>query len=203
MNVSGISTPVIEGRRLALNALPFFITLKEVCIIGFVKFRRYVGGDGRIDLGCGRPNVAQVDRLALRVHSQRFARQINFCAARQSIGHHQSGRSQVIGLHQRMHAPLKVAIARDNGRYGQFVGLYTFFKFCRQRTAVANTGGAAVPGQGKAQLGQRLHQTCLFQISSDHAGTGGQTGLDPGPGAQAACYGFFGKQSCPQHDERV
>ena len=98
-----------------------------------------------------------------------------------------------------MHAAFKVAVAADH-RCGHQVGLADRLGHrVRQRPGIADAGGAAVTGQGEAQLVQRLVQAGLLQIVGNHLRTRRQRGLDPRTHLKPARHGLLGNKPGTDH----
>ena len=84
--------------------------------------------------------------------AQRFRRQIDIHRARQRIGDHQRRRGQIICLHQRIDAPLEIAIAAEHGGHHQIFFRHRLAHRVGQRSAVADAGGAAESHQVEVEL---------------------------------------------------
>ena len=73
------------------------------------------------DFGAARPDILQVHRLILVVVAQRLAVHVDARGAGRGEGDHQRWRGQPVGLDQRVHAALEVAVAGQHRRYDQVV----------------------------------------------------------------------------------
>ena len=73
----------------------------------------------------------------------------------------------------------------------------------QQRPAVADAGGAAVAHQVEAEFVQVGGETGALVVVGDHLGAGGQGGLDPRLGGQAAVNSITGQQASADHDPRI
>ena len=148
-----------------------------------------LGGDGladrRVDLLRRRPDVLEVDRLAVLAGAQRLGGDVGQHRARQRVGHHQRRRGQVVGLDLGVDATLEVAVAREHRRHHELAVGDRLGDRVRQRAGIADAGGAAIADQVEADLVERALQVGLGQIVGDHARARGQRGLDPGLAGQA------------------
>jgi len=70
--------------------------------------------------------------------------QVYIYRASQGISHYQRGRSQIVGAHMRVDAPLEVAIPAEHRRRHEVGLLHGLGDWRCQRAAVADAGGAAV-----------------------------------------------------------
>ncbi|MNG03796.1 hypothetical protein D3C84_868910 [compost metagenome] len=123
---------------------------------------------GSSDFLGARPDVFQVNQIAVLILAQRLAAEVDAHGAGQRIGDHQWRRGQPVGFHQRMDPAFEVAVARQHRGHGQVGFLDGFFDRFRQRPGVTDAGGAAIADQGKTQFIQILRQAGSLVVVGDH-----------------------------------
>src|SRR6185295_9441845 len=79
------------------------------------KFARDVLGDELLDLDRGRPDILQVDELAVAAGSDRFLGKILLHRAGERVGDDQRRRGEVVGLHVGADAAFEVAVPGQHG----------------------------------------------------------------------------------------
>ena len=142
-----------------------------------------------------RPDVAQENIFAGRVLAQGFMSEVHVDAPGDGVSHHQRRRRQIVGLHQRIHAALEIPVAGEHGGHRQLLFGHARGDFFRQRTAVADTRGAAVAHQVEFQRFERGQQSRLAQIIHHHLRSRSETRLHPGFGSEPALDRFLCDQA--------
>ena len=202
LDISGVCLPHIGRGLRHLDGLPLLVTGKYFGVF-LVEHAGADLGHGIGDFFLAGPDIAQVHRLAIFAGAQRVTADIYSYSACQGISDNQRWRGQPVGFHQRVNAPFKVAVTGQDRGYGE-VGLGNgFFNRLGQWPGVADTGGAAIAHQGKAQLVEVGRQAGGFVIVGDHLGAWCQGGLDPRLAGQAFLHGFFRHQACGHHHAGV
>ena len=148
---------------------------------------------GRIDVGinhllhlCGiRPNLGEVDVLAVTALTQRLRLEIEVHGTGEGVGDDQRWTRQVVHLHIGVDATLKVAITRKHRGNSKVVGVDRRRDLLVERTGVSDTGGAAVANGVKTEVFQIRVEAGLLVIVSDDLRTRRQSGLHPGLRLQA------------------
>ena len=161
-----------------------------------------VANDLRDFLG-GRPDVLQVDRVAVLVGAERVLGDVHQQRTGDGIGDDQRRRGQVVGAHVRVDAALEVAIAGQH-RAGDQVAIGDGLgDFLRQRAGVADAGCAAVADEVEAEGVEIVLQVGLRQIVGDDLGARRQRGLHPRLDGQALGDGVAGNEAGGNHHARV
>ena len=145
----------------------------------------------------------QEHRIAVPVVAERLGGQILGDRSGQRIGDDQRRRGQVVRLHVGRHAAFEIAVAGQHRGGDQSLVVDGLGDRRRQRTGIADAGGAAEADQVEADLVEFLLQTRLVEILGDHLAAGGERGLDPGLLLQAAPVGVAGKQPGAHQHARV
>ncbi len=102
------------------------------------------------DLFVARPDVAEVDRLAVLVVADGILGEVDVDRAGQGVGNDQRRGSQIVGFDIGWIRPSKLRLPDKHGGDGQIVVVDGLADLFRQRAAVSDAGGAAVPGEGEA-----------------------------------------------------
>ena len=110
LDVAGAIVPGIGRIGRYLDAAPAGIAF-EHSGIGLLEHGWLDRGQGRLDFGLGRPDVAEKNRLARAVLAKRLLVEIDVHPTSQSKGHHQGRRSQIVGANLRVHSAFEVAVA--------------------------------------------------------------------------------------------
>ncbi|MCY1501117.1 hypothetical protein D9M68_351800 [compost metagenome] len=141
--------------------------------------------------------------MAVLALAQGLAGEVQAYAAGQGVGHHQGRRCQPVGLHQRVHPALEVAVAGKHRGHGQVGLLDGLLDGVEQRSRVADAGGATVADQVEAKLVQVGRETGGLEVLGHHLGAGGQGGLDPGLAAEALFHRLLRQQAGGHHHTGV
>ncbi len=126
-----------------------------------------------------RPDVAEVDGLAVAALAERFGRQVDVHPAGERVGNYQRRRRQVVGADLRMDAALEIAVPRQHRRHDHVVlgnGVGDFFG---QRTAVADASRATVTDQVETECVEIGLKAGLGEIVGDDFRTWSEARLDP------------------------
>ena len=161
LNVSRGVLPWVKRAAGHGNGIPSGVAVPGILVTLAEHLRADGAAQGFTHFRLRRPDVAQVDGVALAVFAQRFGGQVDIHGARQRVSHHQRRRRQVIRAHLGMHAALKIAIAGKHRRGHQLALGHRARHFRRQRPAVADARGAAITHQVEVQTGERLEQSRL------------------------------------------
>src|SRR5690606_30056669 len=100
-------------------------------------------------------------------------------------------------------AAFEVAVTGQHRGDREVVVVDRLGNLLRQRTGVANAGGAAVADEVEAQLVQVRGQAGTLVVVGDDLGPGGQRGLHPRLAGQPLLHRLLGQQGRTQHDRRV
>src|SRR5262249_52944809 len=104
------------------------------------------------DLGLGRPDVLQVDRVAVLVGAQGVPGDVHLHGAREGVRDDQRRGGQVVHLDVGVDAALEVPVAGEDRSDREVVVVDGLGDLLRQRAGVADAGGAAVTDQVEADL---------------------------------------------------
>ena len=173
LHIGAARIPAIGvAARFNANGLPLRRALEDIAIAFLEHLTRHSGVNRVVHFLLRRPDILEVDRLAIAARANRFFRQILADGAGQRIGHHQRGRGEVIGAHIGMHAAFEVAIARQHRNADQLVVFNRIHNGIRQRAGIADAGGAAIAHRLEAKRIQMRRQPRLVQIFRHHLGSG-------------------------------
>jgi hypothetical protein len=103
------------------------------------------------DLARGRPDVLQMDRLAVLRGAERLGGDVDVHVAGDGIGDHERRRGEVVRPHVGVHPSLEVAVAREHGYRDQIGLMHRLRDVLGQRARVADAGGAAVADEVEAE----------------------------------------------------
>ena len=109
--------------------------------------------------------------------------------------HHQRRRGKIVRLHIGRDAALEVAVAGQHRGGDQPLVVDRLGDRRRQRTGIADAGGAAEADEVKADLVEFFLQAGLFEIFGNDLRAGSQRGLDPGLLLETAQVGVAGQQA--------
>ena len=195
LNIGGADVPGVGLAAGHLDALPGLVALEHVGVAGGEHLVRHVLALEGGDLFVGRPDVLQIDGLAVLAFAERLGGQIDLHRAGQGVGDHQGRRGQIVGPHVGVHPAFEVAVARQHRAGHQVALLDGLGNGFRQRPGIADAGGAAIAHQVEAERVQRLGQARALQIVGDHLRAGRQRGLHPRLDLQALFDGLLGHQA--------
>ena len=178
-NVSGIVFPRVSLALRNRQPAPALVSRVHLGIALAKHLRRNRARHRLLDFLLRRPDVGQVDGLAVFASSDGILAQIDVNASREREGHHQRRRHQVVGAHFRVDSALKVAIAGEHRSNDQILLVDFFRNFNRQRAGVSDAGGAAVADDVKLQLLQIRHQPGFFEIVEHNFRPGSERSFHP------------------------
>ena len=93
--------------------------------------------------------------------------QIGIHRARERISNDQRRRGQVIGAHVGVDPPFEIAVAGEHGGGDEILLVDRLGNLGRERTGIADAGGAAEPDEIVAKLVEVLLQPGLFEVVGD------------------------------------
>ena len=150
-----------------------------------------------------RPDVLEEHVVAVVVLAERLGLEVEVHGAGERVGDDQRRGGQVVHLHVGGDAALEVAVAREHRGHREVVVVDGLRDGVRQRTGVADAGGAAVADQEEAQLLQVRPDAGLVVVVADHLRARRHRRLDPRLGGQALLDGVAGQQRGAEHHRRV
>ena len=153
-------------------------------------------GDELLNLGRRRPDVLEVNRLAIAAGAQRLGRQIEIQRAGERIGNDERRRGEEVHLHFRMHAAFEVAIAGQHRARDHIACLHGIGDLRLQRTGVADAGRAAVADRIEADRFEISGEAGLRQVVGHDARARREAGLHPRLRRQAALARVACEQAC-------
>ncbi len=150
-----------------------------------------------------RPDVGEVDRLAVLAGAKGVFVQVEVDAASDSEGDDERRGHQVVGADFGVHTAFEVAIAGENGGDHKVLFFNGVRDFRQQRAGVADAGSAAVADEVELELFQIRHESGAGEVVCDDFRAGGERALDPGLGGEAFLDGFLSQQACCHENGRV
>ena len=203
LDVSGVRIPLVEISSGNLKPLPHLVSFFDVGVFLFVHFGLDGLPDSLLDLLLGRPDILQVDRLAVRIVGQRLRSQVDVHTPGQRIRYHQRRRCQVIGLSQRVDPAFEVPVATENCGGDQIAFLDRLGNRLRQWAAVPDAGSAAKPDHVEAKRFQVREQSGFLQILRDDPRAGRKARLDVRLDLEPPFHCFLGDQTGGDDHRRV
>ena len=132
----------------------------------------------RISSGDGQMSARKTGVAVRRRCPSGSRGQVDVDPTGQGEGHDQRRRREVARARERMDPALEVAVARQDGRHDQVVGLDRLGDRRVERAGVADAGRAAVAGEGEAEGLERGHQPGRLEVAGDRLGARRERGLD-------------------------
>ena len=203
LNVGRAHVPAIGFAFHGFDLAPVGVALEHVGVAFLEDRRGHELLHQRVDLFGGRPDVLQVNRLAVLAIAERFDREILGHRSGQRIGHHQRRRREVIGLHVRADAAFEIAVTRQHGGGNDAVVVNRSRNLFRQRAGIADAGRASKAHQIEADLVEIELQTGVGEILRDHLTARCQRGLHPRLCGEAFGGGVTRQQSRPDQHARI
>ena len=179
LDVGGLGVPVVglalgDGQRG-----PAVVAVEDRRVARLEQLAADRPADGLGHLGRRRPDLGEVDRVAVAVLAQRLGGEVDVDPPGQGVGDHQRRRGEVARPDLGVDAPLEVAVAREHRRRDQAVLLDGVGDRLGQRARVADAGGAAVAHQVEAQPVEVLREAGAVEVAGHRAAAGGEAGLHP------------------------
>ena len=129
--------------------------------------------------------------------------EIGIHRARERIGDDQRRRGQIVRAHVGVDAAFEIAIAGQHRRGDQILVVDGLGDLRRERTGIADAGGAAEADQVVAELVEVLLQAGFVEIFGDHLRARRQRGLDPRLDGEALGHRLARQQPGADHHVRV
>ena len=156
-----------------------------------------------VDLAARRPDVLEEDLLALLVEAERLLDEIGIHRARERIGDDQRRRREVVRAHVGVDAAFEIAVAGQHRRGDQILVVDGLGNLRRQRSRIADAGGAAEANEIVAELVEVLLQARLVEILGDHLRARRERGLHPRLDGEALGHRLAGEQARAHHHARI
>ena len=155
------------------------VAVEHVGVAVEEQLARDVLDDELLDLLRGRPDVLQVDGLAVAAGAERLLGEVLLHRAGERVGDDERRRGEVVRLHVGADAAFEVAVAGQHGGGDDAVLVDGGGDLRRQRAGVADAGGAAEADEIEAELVEVGLQAGLVEIGGDDLRSGRQRGLHP------------------------
>ncbi len=203
LHVGRTRVPAISEAALHLDLAPFGVAAEHIAValLEHRLFHRLAHHLG--DLFRRRPDVFEVDRLALGAGAERLGGEVDHDRAGQRVGDHERRRGEIVGAHVVIDASLEIAVAGEHGSDGKPILVDGVGDLLGQRSRIADAGGAAIADEIEPEPVQVLLQACLLQIIGHHLRARRERGLDPRLDVQAPLHGILGEQAGRDHHERI
>ncbi len=202
-DVGRLRIPGVGGPFRHVETVPVRVAREHVGVLALEHLRAQAAQDRLLDFLAARPDVLEIDRLAVLARAQRLGLEVEVDPAGQGVGHHQRRRGQVVGPHVGVDPAFEVAVAGKHRRRHQVALVDRLRDRLGQRAAVADAGRAAVAHEVETELVQIRREPGLAQVFGDDLGARRQAGLDPRLDRQAFLHRFLGDQARRHHHRRV
>ena len=146
---AGVPLELLAGRRI--QCPPLVRTGEHRAVLLTEHVRCDALCDRVRNLLLCRPDVLQVHGLAVRACPDRVVRQVHVDVPGKCVGDHEHRRCEVVCLHLRMDASLKVPVAGQHGGGHKIVVTYRVCDWLRQWPGVTDTCRAAIANRLEAQ----------------------------------------------------
>ena len=203
LHVGRTVVPGVGEAALDRDLAPGRIALEHVGVLLLEHLLGDALADHRIDLAAGRPDVLEEDLLALLVEAERLLGDIDIHRAGDRIGDHQRRRGEIVGAHVGVDAAFEVAIAREHRGGDQIVLVDRLGDFLRQRTGIADAGGAAEADQVEAERVEILLQAGFLVVVGDHLRARRERGFHPRLHLETLGDRFAREQARRDHHARI
>ena len=195
--------PVVDGAAGDLDGVPAGVRLLDA----LVELGVLLGLDGRVDgvedLLLRRPDVLEVDIVAVAVLPNGVVLEVDVDRAREGVRDDERRAREVVGLDERVDAALEVAVAAEHARDDQVALGDRRGHRLGQRARVADARRAAVADEVEAEPVEVVLQARLLEVGRDHAGARREARLDVGLDLQALLDGLLRQKPRAQHHARV
>ena len=151
LHIGRARVPAIGEPALHRDLAPFGIAAEHVAValLEHLALHRLAHRLG--DLLRRRPDVLEIDRLAVRADAERLGGEIDGDRSGERIGDHERRRGEIIGAHVVIDAALEIAIAGEHRGDRQPVLVDRVRDLLGQRPRIADAGGAAIADEIEAE----------------------------------------------------
>ena len=143
-NVSGVFFPGVGFTFGNGQAAPAVVAVIDLAVAAGEHVGRNRFANGLLNFALRRPQVCQINLLAVFSLADGIFAEIEVDASGQGEGDHQRRRHQVVGAHFGIDAAFEIPIAGEHRSDDQVFLVDRFGDLFRQRPGVADAGGAAV-----------------------------------------------------------
>jgi hypothetical protein len=182
-----------------LDLLPERVALEDVGVFASERLARDGALDEIGDLAGGRPDVLEIDRLAVLRRAERLGGDVDVHVAGDRIGDDERRRGEIVRAHVRVHPALEVAVAREHRGRDEIGLLHRLRDVLGQRPGIADAGGAAVADEVEAERVEILGEPRGVEIFRHDLAARGERGLDPGLAGQAERARLAGDEARADH----
>ena len=204
LDIGGGWVPLVNRARRRRQSLPVLVAVEDPLVFPREHLDLERAPDRLVDLIGRGPEFVEEDIVAGFVLSERFFREVPPNVAGEGVRHHQRRRGQVTRLDQRMDPTLEVPVAAQHRDHIEFFLLDGGLDLVtRERTAVADAGGAAIADEVEAELLQVSHEAGRLEVVGHDSGAGREAGLDGGRDLQSALDGSLGQQAGGHHHRGI
>ena len=203
LDVGRSGVPRVGRARRARHVVPERVLRLEVGIQAAI-IRGVGGACQQLLYGLRtRPQVAQIDVVAVAVASHRLAGQVDVHPSGERERHDQRRTHQKVGTDVLVDAGLEVPVAAQHAGGHDAVAGHGLLDGRVERAGVADAGRAAVADGLEPQSVEGGLQAGLLQIFGHHARTRSERRLDARTHGQAAFDRGFGDHARGQHHARI
>ena len=151
----------------------------------------------------GGPKIAEVNRLAVLAKPERILGKVEIDPAGQREGDNQRRGHEEVGFDGGVDPGFEITVPGQDAGGNQIVFDDGFFHGGGEGTRISDTGGASITHEIESELIQVGLKSGGIQIIGYDAGSGGEGCLDGGIDREAPFNGFFGQESCGEHDRGI
>ncbi len=168
LDIGRVVVPGIGLTRRHLNGLPVGITLEDVGVLRLVKLARNVFQDELLNFLRGRPDILEIDRVAVLIIADRLLGQVLLDRTGKSVSDDEGRRGQIVRLHVRRDTAFEVAVTGENAGRNQALVVDRLGDRRRQRAGVADAGRAAEANEVETDRIEILLKARLVEIFGNH-----------------------------------
>ena len=161
------------------DPLPAVVTAVNVGVARAKQIRMNVRVDQLADFVVRRPDILEIDRLAVSGDPDRLGREVRTDRALQGIGDHQRGRGEIIGATVGRYPAFEVPVARQDRDCDQILFVDRRADRFGKRARIADAGGAAIADEVETDRVEIRAETACIEIVGHHLASGGKAGFDP------------------------
>ncbi len=198
-----MTIPLVDISRGRFDAVPLRILVGETSVEALENIGLQRGIHRRFDFSRGRPDVGEVDRLAIGRGAESVFAEIDVNRASDRISDNQWRRHQEIRFDRLVNPGFKVAVARKDRRRDDVLGLHHVLNAFIERTGVADASGAAVADRLEPKLIELVLQAGFVQVIRHDTRSGSERSFHRWLHGQTKSVGFFRQQARGEHDAGV
>jgi len=203
VDIGRVFSPCEQVASRSFKFVPSLVSSQSLRVEFLEELGSHGGSDNFLDLGSGRPDVLEHDRLAFLVETERLSLEVNVNITSNGVGNNERRTGEVVTSGQGVDTSLEVSVSGEDSAGDHILILDTLLDLIGESSRVSNARHASITSGSESEFVHVGVNSSDLEVAGDDTRAGGEGGLDVRTGSQSLGDGILAEESSLEHNTGV